>query len=90
MSAGETAEGEDDGSEVVAEVVLRSGQEPFTTMVLDELFLRLQEAHVGRRIARLKVETGAGDTASGQEQLARLQEVRRRLREAIRRLPVEE
>ncbi|HSL96664.1 MAG TPA: DNA primase [Thermoleophilia bacterium] len=89
-SAAETAEGEDDGSEVVAEVVLRSGQEPFTTTVLDELFLRLQEAHVGRRIARLKVETGAGDTASGQEQLARLQEVRRRLREAIRRLPVEE
>ena len=70
--------------------MLRSGQEPFTATVLDELFLRLQEAYEGRRIARLKVERGAGDTAAGQEQLARLQEVRRRLREAIRTLPVEE
>ncbi len=89
-SAAETAEGEDDGSEVVAEVVLRSGQEPFTATVLDELLLRVQEAHVGRRIAKLKVETDTGDKATRQEQLARLQEVRRRLRETIRSLPVEE
>jgi hypothetical protein len=70
--------------------VLRSGQEPFTTTVLDELFLRVQEAHVARRIARLKLETGEGDTATRHEQVARLQEVRRRLRDAIRSLPVEE
>ncbi len=89
-SEAETAEGEDDGSEVVAEVVLRSGQEPFTATVLEELLLRVQEAHVGRRIARLKVETDTGDKATRQEQLARLQEVRRRLRETIRALPVEE
>jgi DNA primase len=88
-SVAKAAEGEDDGSEVIAEVVLRSGQEPFTATVLDELFLRMQEAHVGRRIAKLKNETAGGDTGSGQEQLARLHDVRRKLREAIRALPVE-
>jgi DNA primase len=87
--AAPAAEGEDEGSEVIAEVVLRSGQEPFTDAVLDELFLRVQEAHVGRRIAKLKVDA-ATDDAGSQQALASLQAVRRRLRETIRSLPIEE
>ena len=35
--------------------IVRAGRERFTATVVDELFLRLQEAQVGRLIARLKV-----------------------------------
>jgi DNA primase len=74
--------------DVVAEVVLRSGSERFTAAVVDELFLRLQEAQVGRLIARLKAGAGTDETGVREAKLAELESVRRRLREAIRTLPV--
>ena len=81
---------EDDGGEALAEVVVRAGRERFTATVVDELFLRVQEAHVSRLIARLKVT--AKSDASGKQgaELIRLQAVRRTLREAIRKIPVDE
>ena len=41
--------------EAFAEVIVRAGRERFTATVVEELFLRLQEAQVSRLIARLKV-----------------------------------
>jgi DNA primase len=78
------------GAEVLAEVVVRSGRERFTPTVVEELFLRLQEAQVGRLIARLKVTMKSDDSGRQGEELARLDAVRRRLREALRALPVDE
>jgi DNA primase len=78
------------GGEVLAEVVVRAGRERYTAAVVDELFLRLQEAQVGRLIARLKVAVRTDDTGKKGERLARLQTVRRRLHEALRALPVDE
>jgi DNA primase len=78
----------DETTDVVAEVVLRSGGERFTAAVVDELFLRLQEAQVGRLIARLKAAAGTDETGIREAKLAELESVRRRLREAIRSLPV--
>ncbi len=75
-------------SGVVAEVVLRSGRERFTVAVVDELFLRLQEAQVSRLIARLKAAAGTDETGTREAKLAELERVRRRLREAVRSLPV--
>jgi DNA primase len=89
QTAAQAAE-EDDGGEALAEVVVRAGRERFTATVVDELFLRVQEAHVSRLIARLKVT--AKSDASGKQgaELIRLQAVRRTLREAIRKIPVDE
>lgn len=78
----------DDVPDVVAEVVLRAGRERFTVAVVDELFLRLQEAQVGRLIARLKAAARTDETGTREAKLAELEGVRRRLREAIRSLPV--
>ena len=75
---------------MLAEVVVRAGRERFTDAVVDELFLRLQEAQVGRLITRLKVAARTDDTGKKGERLARLQTVRRRLHEALRALPVDE
>ena len=75
---------------MVAELVLRAGRERFTATVVDELFLRLQEAQVGRLIARLKVAAGTDETGEREAKLAELEAVRRRLREAIRSIPVSE
>jgi DNA primase len=84
-------DGVDGGSaEVLAEVIVRCGRERFTPIVVQELFLRLQEAQVGRLIARLKVTLRSDDTGEQHEELARLEAVRRRLREALRALPVDE
>jgi DNA primase len=80
----------DEGSEVVAEVIVRSGRERFTPTVVEELFLRLQEAQVGRLIARLKVAMRDDDTGKQGAELARLERVRRGLREARSALPVDE
>jgi DNA primase len=80
----------DDAGEVLAEVVVRAGRERFTEAVVDELFLRLQEAQVGRLIARLKLAAEADDTGTQGRKLAELEAVRRRLREAIRAVPVDD
>jgi DNA primase len=83
-------EGLDEGAEVVAEVIVRSGRERFTPTVVEELFLRLQQAQVGRLITRLKVTMKGDDTGRQGQELARLETVRRRLREALRALPVDD
>ncbi len=79
-----------DGAEVFAEVVVRTGRERFTPNVVEELFVRLQEAQVGRLIGRLKVTMKTDDTGRQGEELARLEAVRRSLREALRALPVDD
>jgi DNA primase len=84
------AAGEDDDGEALAEVVVRAGRERFTAAVVDELFLRLQEAHVSRRIARLKVMAKTDESGEQGAELIRLQAVRRALREAIRTIPVDD
>ena len=80
----------DPGEEVVAEVIVRAGRERFTQTVVKELFLRLQEAQVGRIIARLKATMKNGESGNQGEELARFEGVRRSLREALRALPVDE
>jgi len=86
-SAGDEA---DDGEEAFAEVIVRAGRERFTATVVEELFLRLQEAQVGRLIARLKVTMRSDDSGRQGEELARLEGVRRSLREALRAIPVDD
>ena len=81
-------DGEDD--EVLAEVVVTAGRERFTEAVVDELFLRVQEAHVGRIIAKLKITAKTDETGKQDAERVRLQAVRRKLREAISRIPVDE
>ncbi|MEI6726708.1 MAG: DNA primase, partial [Actinomycetes bacterium] len=84
--AGATAE----SGEVLAEIVVRAGREHFTANVVDELFLRLQEAQVGRLIARLKLTVQNDATGRQGKELASLQAAGRRLRDAIRAVPVDE
>jgi DNA primase len=79
-----------EGAEVLAEVIVRAGRERFTPIVVEELFLRLQEAQVSRIIARLKVTMKSDEIGRQGEELARLEAVRRSLREALRSLPVDE
>ena len=80
----------DEGAEAFAEVIVRAGRERFTATVVEELFLRLQEAQVGRLMARLKVTMRSDDTGKQGEELARLEGVRRSLREALRAIPVDD
>ncbi len=80
----------DDGAEAFAEVIVRAGRERFTATVVKELFLRLQEAQVGRLMARLKVTMSSDDIGKQGEELARLEGVRRSLREALRAIPVDD
>jgi DNA primase len=89
QTAAKAADEGDDG-EVLAEVVVRAGRERFTATVVDELFLRVQEAHVSRRIARLKVTAKTDESGKQGAELIRLQAVRRTVREAIRTIPVDE
>ena len=79
-----------DGAEAFAEVIVRAGRERFTATVVRELFLRLQEAQVGRLMARLKVTMRGDDTGKQGHELARLEGVRRSLREALRAIPVDD
>ena len=79
-----------DGAEAFAEVIVRAGRERFTATVVEELFLRLQEAQVGRLIVRLKVTMKSDETGSQGEELARLESVRRSLRDALRAIPVDD
>jgi DNA primase len=94
--AGKTLQVPDDGAavdeagEVLAEVIVRAGRERFTPTVVDELFLRLQDAQVGRLIGRLKITMKGDETGRQGEELARLEAVRRSLRDALRALPVDE
>ncbi|MEI6727155.1 MAG: toprim domain-containing protein [Actinomycetes bacterium] len=80
----------DEGDEAFAEVIVRAGRERFTANVVEELFLRLQEAQVSRLIARLKVTMKADESGEQGEELARFEAVRRSLREALRALPVDD
>jgi hypothetical protein len=80
----------DEGAESFAEVIVRAGRERFTATVVEELFLRLQEAQVSRLMARLKVTMKGDDTGRQGEELARLEGVRRSLREALRAIPVDD
>lgn len=80
----------DEGAEAFAEAVVRAGRERFTATVVEELFLRLQEAQVGRLIARLKVTMKGDDRGRQGEELSRLEGVQRSLREALRSIPVDE
>ena len=89
QTAAKAAEEGDDG-EALAEVVVRAGRERFTATVVDELFLRVQEAHVSRLIARLKVTAKTDESGKQGAELIRLQAVRRTVREAIRTIPVDE
>jgi hypothetical protein len=73
----------------IAEVVVRAAADSFTPIVLTELFLRVQEAHVGRLIARLKV-AATRDDSEGEARLIELESTRRQIREELRGLPVEE
>ena len=80
----------DEDGEVLAEVVVRAAGDRFTATVVDELFLRLQDAQVGRLMARLKVAMQGDETSTQARELAQLEGVRRRLREALRAIPVDE
>jgi len=80
----------DTTEEARAEIVVLAGREHFSDGVVDELFLRLQDAQVSRLIARLKLTMKTDDTGKQAQELASLQAVRRRIREALRSLPVQE
>jgi DNA primase len=76
----------DDGT--VAAVVVRAAGESFTPIVLKELFLRVQEAQVGRLIAKLKAAV-MHDDSEEEARLIELESMRRQIREELRGLPVE-
>jgi len=89
LQRGQIIDAPGDG-EVFAEVIVRSGRERFSAAVVRELFLRLQEAQVSRLIARLKLMGEAEMDGEQGGELARLYEVRHRLRDAIRATPVDD
>ena len=80
--------------DMLPEVLLRASGEQFSERVLQELHLRLQEAHVSRLIrkarSRLKVAASADESTQEETRLLELDGIRRRLRDAIRLIPVEE
>ncbi len=77
----------DDGT--MAAVVVRAAAESFTPIVLKELFLRVQEVHVGRLIVKLKAAVGRDDSED-EVRLIELESTRRQIREELRSLPVED
>ena len=77
-----------DDDSTTAEVVVRAAAEAFTPLVLKELFLRVQDANVGRLIARLKTAVSSDD--SEETRLTDLEGVRRQIRDQLRALPVED
>jgi hypothetical protein len=87
---GPEREEEEARESLLPEIVLRSGQEVFSTRVLEELSLRIQEAHLGRLIARLKISLSTDETEVDEAKLVELEGMRREVREAIRLIPVEE
>ena len=86
-SAQERPEGE---SEVFSEIIIRSQRESFDDRVAEELFLRLQEAKVSRLVNKLKIAVRTDETGTCEAQLVELEAMRRKLRESIRLIPVEE
>ena len=66
----------DDGT--MAEVVVRAAAESFTPIVLKELFLRVQEAQVGRLIVKLKAAV-ARDDSEDEVRLIELESMRRQI-----------
>jgi DNA primase len=91
QSEPDSDEGEGEaGRAVMAEVVLRAAGEPFGARVLEELFLRVQEAHVAGLVARLKVAVGHDEAGQDENRLLELEATRRRIREALRALPVDD
>ena len=81
------ADAADDGT--MAAVVVRAAAESFTPIVLKELFLRVQEVHVGRLIVKLKAAV-ARDDSEVEVRLIELESTRRQIREELRGLPVED
>jgi hypothetical protein len=77
----------DDGT--MAAVVVRAAAESFSAIVLKELFLRVQEVHVGRLIAKLKTVV-ARDDSEHEGRLNELESTQRQIREELRGLPVED
>ena len=70
-------------------MVVRAAGESFTPIVLKELFLRVQEVHVGRLMAKLKAAVTRDDSEE-EARLIELESMRRQIREELRGLPVEE
>jgi DNA primase len=79
-----------DDQQVIAEVVMRATSETFSEHVLEELFLRVQDAHLARLIARLKVEVANDETGRQEKRLLEIEAMRKQIREAIRAMPVDE
>ena len=73
----------------VAAIVVRAAAESFTALVLKELFLRVQEQHVGRLIVKLKTAV-ARDDSDNEARLVELESTRRQIRDELRALPVED
>jgi hypothetical protein len=73
----------------MAAVVVRAAGESFTPIVLKELFLRVQEVHVGRLIVKLKAAV-ARDDSEDEGRLIELESMSRQIREELRGLPVED
>jgi DNA primase len=94
-SAGKTDEGYesvrngDAADGTMAAVVVRAAGESFTPIVLKELFLRVQEVHVGRLIVKLKAAV-ARDDSEDEGRLIELESMSRQIREELRGLPVED
>ena len=89
QTAGDAGSG-GEGDEAFAEVAIRAARERFTPQVVGELFLRLQEARVSRLTARLKAAMKTDDTGEKSAELARLEAIRRSLRDALRAIPVDD
>jgi DNA primase len=85
---GKVRDGDAAADGTVAAVVVRAAGESFSPVVLQELFLRVQEAQVGRLIAKLKA-TATHDESEEEAKLIELESMRRQIREELRGLPVE-
>jgi DNA primase len=80
------ADGDTADAGVMAQVILRSAGESFSEWTLGGLFLRVQERHVSRVIARLKTTVARDDSVVDEARLTELQTTLHRIRQAIRRV----
>jgi DNA primase len=88
---GAAASAEGTVTDALAEVMVRAAGERFDEKILLELFLRLQEAELGRQVAAVRAGMRtAGSQAADETTLLDMEARRRRLREEIRRVPLEE
>ncbi len=75
---------DDPAQAVMPELIIRSETEPYAPQALPELFLRLSAAELLRRIDSLKSRLNDGEDEKGRfQELARLEEKRRRILEHI-------